>query len=82
MGAVAKSYTVWGRASFSYEEMRKNLVIYEEARSLLDFLIYGENLVFFFISAGSLLSNSDENIFKKLSFGQRKQECYFLTSSI
>jgi hypothetical protein len=41
-----------------YEEMRKYLVIYEEAFShiklcncsLLDFLIYEKNFVFFFIS--------------------------------
>ncbi len=32
--------------------------------------------------AESLLSNSDEFIFKKLIFGQWKQECYFLASSI
>jgi hypothetical protein len=53
MGAVAKSYM---RKSFLiYEEMREYLVIYEETvsrnRSLLDFLIYEENFVFFFISA-------------------------------
>ncbi len=41
---------IWGRV---YEEMRKYLVIYEVGlcnRSLLDFLIYKENFVFFFIS--------------------------------
>ncbi len=56
MGVVAKSYM---RKDFlKYEEMRKYLVIYEEAVShiwlcncsLLDFLIYEENFVFFFIS--------------------------------
>ncbi len=54
MGAVAKSYM--RKAFLIYEEMSKYLVIYEEAvshlwnRSLLDFLIYEENFVFFFIS--------------------------------
>jgi hypothetical protein len=56
MGAVAKSYM---RKSFViYEEMCKYLVVYEEAvnhilfcnRSLLDFLIFEKNFVFFFIS--------------------------------
>jgi hypothetical protein len=54
MGTVAKSYM---RKSFLiYENMRKYLLIYEEAvshlcnRSLLDFLIYEENLFFFFVS--------------------------------
>ena len=55
MGAVAKSYMRKG--FLIYEEMRKYLVIYEEAvshicrlcnRSLLDFLIYEENFVSFF----------------------------------
>ncbi len=59
MGAIAKSYM---RKGFLInEEMRKYLVIYEEAvshiwlcnRSLLDCLIYEENFVFFFISVGS-----------------------------
>jgi hypothetical protein len=57
MGAVAKSYM---RKNFLiYEKMRKYLVIYEGTvchiglyiRSLLDFLIYEENFVFFFVSA-------------------------------
>ncbi len=56
MGVVKKSYM---RKSFLiYEEIRKYLVIYEEAVShiwlcnhtLLDFLIYEENFVFLFIS--------------------------------
>jgi sulfur relay (sulfurtransferase) DsrF/TusC family protein len=56
LGAVAKSYM---RKGFPiYEEMRKYLDIYEEAgshiwlcnRSLMDFFIYEENFVFFFIS--------------------------------
>jgi hypothetical protein len=59
MGAVAKSYMKKGFLIF--EEMRKYLVIYEEAvgnirlcnRSLLDFLIYEENFVFFFNSVNS-----------------------------
>jgi hypothetical protein len=46
------------RCKVIYEEMRKYLVIYEEAvnhiwlctRSLLNFLIYGENFLFIFIS--------------------------------
>ncbi len=57
MGAIAKWYMRKG--SLIYEEMRKYLVIYEEAvsqiwlcnhsQSLLEFLIYEENFVFFFI---------------------------------
>ncbi len=56
MGSVAKSYM---RKGFLVsEEMRKYLTIYEEAvshillcnRSLLNFRIYEENLIFFFIS--------------------------------
>jgi hypothetical protein len=64
MRAFAKSYMYCMRKGFLIcEEMRKYLVIiYEEAvshkwlcnRSLLDFLMYEENLVFFFISAGSM----------------------------
>jgi hypothetical protein len=51
MGAVAKSYMRKG--FLIYEEMRKYLVKHEEDvcnGSLLDFLIYEENFVFFFIS--------------------------------
>ncbi len=56
MGAVAKSSTRKG--FLIYEEIRKYLVIYEEAvshkwlcnRSLLDFLLYEENFVFFYIN--------------------------------
>jgi hypothetical protein len=56
MEAVAKSYMRKG--FLIYEEMRKYLVIYEEAvshiwlcnRSLLDFLIYEDIFSFFFIS--------------------------------
>ncbi len=56
MEAVAKSYMRKG--FLKYEEICKYLVIYEEAvshiglcnRSLLDFPIYEENFVFFFIS--------------------------------
>ena len=56
MGAVAKSYMRKG--SLIYEEMRNSLTIYEEAfslkwlcnRSLLNFLIYEENSIFFYIS--------------------------------
>jgi hypothetical protein len=56
MGTVAKSYM--RKAFLIYEEMLKYLVIYEEAfshcnRSLLDFLTYEENIVFFFISVGA-----------------------------
>jgi hypothetical protein len=49
-GAVAKSCM---RKSFlMYEEMRKNFPVYEEAVShFLNFLIYEENFIFFFISA-------------------------------
>ncbi len=57
MGSVAKSYMRKG--FLIYDEMRKYFTIYEEAvsriwlchRSLLNFLIYEENLLFFFISA-------------------------------
>ncbi len=57
VGADAKSYMRKGFLK-KYEEMRKYIVISEEAvshiwlcnRSLLDFLIYEENFVFFFIS--------------------------------
>jgi hypothetical protein len=57
-GAVAKSYI---RKDFLiYEEMRKYFPIYDEAVShiydfataFLNFLIYEENLIFFFISVG------------------------------
>ncbi len=56
MGAVAKSYM--RRDFLIYEEIRKYLVIYEDAvghiwlcnRSHLNFLIYEENFLFFFIS--------------------------------
>jgi hypothetical protein len=60
MGSVAKSYL---RKSFLiYEEIHKYLTIYEEAvshiwlrnRSVLNFLIYEENLIFFLISATQL----------------------------
>jgi hypothetical protein len=57
MGAVAKLYMRKG--FLIYEKMRKYLVIHEEAvshiwlcnRSLLDFLVYEEIFVFFFIDA-------------------------------
>jgi hypothetical protein len=56
MGAVAKSYVTKG--FLIYEEMRKYLTIYEEVvsytvydfacnRSLLNFLLYEENSIFF-----------------------------------
>ncbi len=56
MGSVAKSYRRKG--FLIYEEMRKYLTWYEEAvshiwlsnQSLLNFLLYEENLIFFFIS--------------------------------
>ncbi len=61
MGAGAKSYT--SKGFLIYEEMHKNLVIDEEAVShiwvwlctwsRLNFLIYEENYIFFFISVGS-----------------------------
>ncbi len=60
MGAVAKSYMRKG--FLIYEEMRKNLVIYDEAVSLYDFAaapfwislycIRGNFFLLFFISAG------------------------------
>jgi hypothetical protein len=57
-GEVAKSYIYEEGLPIIYKEMRKYLVIYEEAvsqiwlcnRSILNFLIYEENLIFFFIS--------------------------------
>ncbi len=60
-----------------YDEMRKYLVIYEEAvsyiwlcnRSLLDLIIYEENFVFFFISVG--IGRKDLQIF--LSDAQRER---------
>ncbi len=56
MGSVPKSY-MW-KGFLTYEEMRKYFTINEEAvshirlcnRSLLNFLIYEENMIFFFIS--------------------------------
>ncbi len=56
-GAVAKSYVRKG--FLIYEEMRKYFPIYKEAVShiwlcncsILNFLIYEENLIFFFVSA-------------------------------
>jgi hypothetical protein len=50
MGADAKSYMRKG--FLIYEEMRKYLVIYNFATApfLVDFLIYEENFVLFFIS--------------------------------
>ncbi len=58
-GAVAKSYMRKG--FLMYEEMRKYLTIYDEAVSyiwlcncsILNFLIYEENLIFFFISVSA-----------------------------
>jgi hypothetical protein len=78
MGAVAKSYM---RKGFQiYEEMRKYLAIYEEAvshirlcnRSLLDFFIYEENLVFSFIS---VLAKSIE--YSMYLFGQKMKNTVF-----
>ncbi len=56
MGSVAKSYTRKG--FLIYEEMRKYLTTHEEAIRhlwlynwfLLNFLIYEENFIFFFVS--------------------------------
>ncbi len=56
MGSVAKSYI--GEGFLICEEVRRYLSIYEVVvsytcnRSLLSFLIHGENLIFFFISVG------------------------------
>jgi hypothetical protein len=53
MGEVAKSYMRKG--FLIYEEMRIYIVIflsYMRRPLLLDFLIYEENFVFFFISVG------------------------------
>jgi hypothetical protein len=51
IGSVAKSYMRTG--FIIHEEMRKYLIIYEEAVShILNFLIYEENFVFFFINVG------------------------------
>ena len=57
-GAIAKSYM----GLLIYEEMRKYFPIYEEAPihiwlcncSILNFLIYEENSIFFFISVPSV----------------------------
>ncbi len=65
-GAVAKSYM---RKGFN-EEMRKYFLIYEEAIShiwlcncsILNFLIYEENLIFFFISVFCLLFLQIKNV--------------------
>jgi hypothetical protein len=54
-----QSYTYMRKDFLIYEEMRKNLPKYEEAVShiwlcncsILNFLIYEENIIFFFISA-------------------------------
>jgi hypothetical protein len=52
MGSGAKSYM--SKGFLIYEEMQEYLVIYEEAvshiPSLLNFLIYEENFIFFFNS--------------------------------
>jgi hypothetical protein len=55
---VAKPHTVWGslrKGFLTYEEMRKYFPIYEESVRLcncstVNFLIYEENLIIFFIS--------------------------------
>ena len=65
MGSVAKSYTRKG--FLIYEEMRKYFSIYEEAVShmwlwncsILNFLIYEENFLLFFISVAALSKNID-----------------------
>jgi hypothetical protein len=62
MGSVAKSYMRKG--FLIYEEMRKYLLIYEEADShmwlgncsRLNFLIYEENFISFFISVAGTYS--------------------------
>ncbi len=59
-----------------YEAMRKYLVIYEEAgshillcnRSLLEFLIYEENFVFFFISVPSTPPIPQDSELEKKTF--------------
>ncbi len=59
-GAVAKSYMRKG--FLTYEEMRKYFPIYDEAVShiclcncsILNFLIYEENLIFIFISVSGI----------------------------
>ncbi len=70
MWSVAKSYMRMG--FLTYEEMHKYLTIYEEFvshiwlcnRSFLNFLIYEENLIFFFISAELFLMQKN---YKELS---------------
>jgi hypothetical protein len=62
MGSVERSYTRKG--FLVYEEMRKYLTVHEEAighirlctPSLLNFLIYEENLISFFISVSLWLA--------------------------
>jgi hypothetical protein len=54
MGAVAKSYMRKG--FLIYEEMRKYLTRYEKGvQPFLNFLIYEENLIFFFLSVNCLV---------------------------
>jgi len=77
MGSVAKSY-IW-KGFLIYEEMRKNLTIHDEAIgqwlcnwSLLNFLIYEENLIFFFISVSLWLAAQGSFIVPyKTSMGYR-----------
>ncbi len=67
MGAVAKSYMRKG--FLIYQEMRKYLTMYEEAgchiwlcnRSHLNFLIYEENFIFYFIGVVGVLRRVAES---------------------
>jgi hypothetical protein len=60
-GAIAKSYMrkgflIWEKCANVSPYMRRPLVIYDFATacSILNFLIYEENLIFYFISAANL----------------------------
>jgi hypothetical protein len=71
-GAVTKSYLYEeGLPNTVYEEMRKYFPIYEEAGrlcncSMLNFLIYEENFILFFISASGQIYNGR----KMVNFGK------------
>jgi hypothetical protein len=79
-GAVAKSYM---RKGFPiYEEMRKYYPIYEEAVrhillcncSTLNFLLYEENLIIFFISVGRMQEKERKKSKKERSEGNRERK--------
>ncbi len=86
-GAVAKSYMRKG--FLIYEKMRKYFLIYEEAVrhiwlcscSILNFLIYEENLVFFFISVGREVADFLRKVMqqwasKEYKVYNKKESCF------